>query len=632
MTTNISPPIDEVGLSSEHVDTHQIRVSRPSSRDQTSRRTACDKCRGRKVRCDQVHPVCGRCQSLGHKCEYTAHRRPETTKPDLSQALLTLHERLACMEAQLAITQRPIPYIDPSSTASARATYTNPPLSFDPTESHLSPEMESSGERNSEHEQKLDVWQQSNFDFDSLISASENLDFGFDMPNMTCFPSLVPSVSTEFTASDVEPSHGGVDLQILYGRLPYLMIYVPNDYGSHQAYFNYVHTVIPMVNRHRFSTELEMTGHRPELKSLSYSVALLGATVMSDEVDTERSFYNHARSHLNAAESDDEATDFNSLNMLQTLILITYYEFRRTSFARAWLSLGRANRLANMLGLHVMDQDKQSETQVDFILPLPESVGLAEIEERRRSFWVLFTFDVYASIRTGSKTSINGVISTALPYPGDYFDGNLGQKMPTLSKAVDVLDRSILSSFAGIILVTFLYHQCHNHFTASTSEPSYHFWQYHYQINKELSFYRTELLGHLQPINNLGDPLALTLHATLCAIQITLHEHAIRKVQNDNLPDPLRVESDNRCTSIAMQIAEYANVISQLQDSKVSNVTRSPVNLIEWLRLTVASHWSSMKPDVRSIFHLRLIEHDLVLSVLSTDYFLLTIKPKTNPG
>lgn len=62
------------------------------------------------------------------------------------------------MEAQLAITQRPIPYIDPSSTASARATYTNPPLSFDPTESHLSPEMESSGERNSEHEQKLDVW------------------------------------------------------------------------------------------------------------------------------------------------------------------------------------------------------------------------------------------------------------------------------------------------------------------------------------------------------------------------------------------------------------------------------------------------------------------------------------------
>lgn len=162
-----------------------------------------------------------------------------------------------------------------------------------------------------------------------------------------------------------------------------------------------------MVNQHRFSTELEATGHRPELKSLSHSIALLGAAVMSEKVETERSFYHHARSYLNAAESDDEAPDFNSLNMLQALILITYYEFRRTSFARAWLSLGRANRLANMLGLHAMDQDTQSKTQADFILPLPEPVGLAEMEERRRSFWVLFTFDVYASIRTGSKTSIN---------------------------------------------------------------------------------------------------------------------------------------------------------------------------------------------------------------------------------
>jgi hypothetical protein len=149
--------------------------------------------------------------------------------------------------------------------------------------------------------------------------------------------------------------------------------------------------------------------------------------------------------------------------------------------------------------------------------------------------------------------------------------------MPTLSKAVDILDRSTLSSFAGIILVTFLYHRCHDHFTASqeqdsTGELSYHFWQYHYQIDKELSFYRTELLGHLQPINNLGDPLALTLHATLCAIQITLHEHAIRKAQNDSLPDLLRVESENQCASIAMQIAEYANIISQLQDSKVCTV------------------------------------------------------------
>lgn len=176
---------------------------------------------------------------------------------------------------------------------------------------------------------------------------------------------------------------------------------------SHQSYFNYVHAVLPMVNRHRFFGELEVSSHRPEMKSLSYSIALLGATVTPEQVEAERNFYHHAKKYLSIAESDDEAPGFNSLNMLQAVILIAYYEFRRTSFARAWLSLGRANRLAKMLGLYAMDQDDKVEPRSNFVLPLPEPAGLADMEERRRSFWVLFTFDAYASIRTGSKTSID---------------------------------------------------------------------------------------------------------------------------------------------------------------------------------------------------------------------------------
>jgi hypothetical protein len=162
-----------------------------------------------------------------------------------------------------------------------------------------------------------------------------------------------------------------------------------------------------MVNRHRFFNELEVSGHRPEMKSLSYSIALLGATVTPEQVEAERNFYHLARKYLSMAEGDDEAPGFNSLNMLQAVILIAYYEFRRTSFARAWLSLGRANRLAKMLGLHTMDQNDNTKPRSNFVLPLPEPVGLADMEERRRSFWVLFTFDAYASIRTGSKTSID---------------------------------------------------------------------------------------------------------------------------------------------------------------------------------------------------------------------------------
>ncbi|QGA22083.1 hypothetical protein EYB26_009797 [Talaromyces marneffei] len=558
----------------EDMGTEENRVSRPSSRDQSSRRIACDICRGRKVRCDRVHPVCGRCRKLGHKCGYTAHRKPDTVKPNISQALISLHERLAQTEAQLALTQRAIPHISPSSNLARRATDSQLRMSIDHTEPHLPSGMVSPRELNNQYEPfksfdaqqslidwELDLWHQPNFDFDSIIAPTEGFDYTFDMLDNVSFPSVVPSVSTDYTTGDVEPAPENMNLHVF-----------------HLSFFNYVHAVLPMVNRHRFFNELEVSGHRPEMKSLSYSIALLGSTVTPEQVEAERNFYHHARKYFSIAESDDEAPGFNSLNMLQAVILIAYYEFRRTSFARAWLSLGRANRLAKMLGLHAMDQDSKTKRRSNFVLPLPEPAGLADMEERRRSFWVLFTFDAYASIRTGSKTSIDDEeISTSLPCPGDFSDTNLGIKMPPLSKAVHILDRTLLSSFSGIILMAYLYRRCHNHFIASqkqdsTGDMNYSFWQYHYQIDKDLSFYSTELLNHLQPINHIGDPLALSLHANLYAIQITLHEHAVRKIQNDGLPDLLRVESQNRCTSIAIQVAAYAKIISQLQNSKwISN-------------------------------------------------------------
>lgn len=93
-TTTTSTTLMERPTEKEEMGTEDTQVSRPSSRDQSSRRIACDICRGRKVRCDRVHPVCGRCRKLGHKCGYTAHRKPDTVKPNISQALITLHERL----------------------------------------------------------------------------------------------------------------------------------------------------------------------------------------------------------------------------------------------------------------------------------------------------------------------------------------------------------------------------------------------------------------------------------------------------------------------------------------------------------------------------------------------------------
>lgn len=70
------------------------------------------------------------------------------------------------------------------------------------------------------------------------------------------------------------------------------------------------------------------------------------------------------------------------------------------------MSLGRAIRLGNMMGLHRIDRSEPMKETSSFQLPLAETADQVELEERRRTFWVLFIFDAYTSVRTSSPMSI----------------------------------------------------------------------------------------------------------------------------------------------------------------------------------------------------------------------------------
>ena len=56
----------------------------------SSRRTSCDICRERKIRCDKGHPACERCKRLKLNCTY----KHQSDTLDVSRALMQLHERL----------------------------------------------------------------------------------------------------------------------------------------------------------------------------------------------------------------------------------------------------------------------------------------------------------------------------------------------------------------------------------------------------------------------------------------------------------------------------------------------------------------------------------------------------------
>lgn len=85
-----------------------------------------------------------------------------------------------------------------------------------------------------------------------------------------------------------------------------------------------------------------------------------------------------------------------SLSHCQTWLLIGYYEVKRVLFPRAWLSIGKAVRLAQMLQLFRLDDPS---INLKRIVHPPRD--WEELEQCRRVFWMAFCLDRYASMGTG---------------------------------------------------------------------------------------------------------------------------------------------------------------------------------------------------------------------------------------
>lgn len=161
-----------------------------------------------------------------------------------------------------------------------------------------------------------------------------------------------------------------------------------------------------MIDPDRFLASYCVSPRKAELSSLSNAMAMLGASITESSSHIEEQCYRNSRTYLEMIESQEDGEGLLSLQALQASLLITLYENKKQNFARAWMSLGRAIRLALMLGLHRMDLDDPVVLDSGFQSGLPDSQNWTEMEERRRTFWVTFNLDWYASVRTGSAMLI----------------------------------------------------------------------------------------------------------------------------------------------------------------------------------------------------------------------------------
>lgn len=172
--------------------------------------------------------------------------------------------------------------------------------------------------------------------------------------------------------------------------------------SRYQIYFSKVHLSIPIIHRPRFLAALNLAPSMRPPASLRYIMWTMAASVSDKYESLQEHFYQRARKYAQTDEMKGHGESTITLAHCQAWILISTYEFKTMYFPRAWMSAGRAVRLAQMMQLHRMDG-----LGLDVKQCLPPPRDWTEREERRRSFWLAFCVDRYASIGTGWPMTID---------------------------------------------------------------------------------------------------------------------------------------------------------------------------------------------------------------------------------
>lgn len=173
------------------------------------------------------------------------------------------------------------------------------------------------------------------------------------------------------------------------------------DHRYH-IYFEKIHPSCPVMHRPRFFASLNLGPQlRPPI-GLRYAMWTMAASVTDKYESLAEHFYHRARKYLQADEMKGHGEGIISVHHCQAWIIVTVYEFKNMYFPRAWQSTGRGVRMAQMLGLSRIDGFGLDVKQC-----LPPPKDWIEREERRRTFWMAFCEDRYASVGTGWPMTID---------------------------------------------------------------------------------------------------------------------------------------------------------------------------------------------------------------------------------
>ncbi|KAF2668054.1 hypothetical protein BT63DRAFT_426889 [Microthyrium microscopicum] len=475
-----------------------------------AKRIACVLCRKRKLRCDGARPKCGTCSRLSHDCGYDEVRKKSGPKRGYVKLL---EARLQHVETMLKTTDG-----QPATNGS-----------FD------------------SHNKSLANTNSSNAPYNPDASGDGG-------PLMTGLGGLPPvqDRSSNFTEMISIGTEEALPPQDVIDEL-------------HDIYFRQCHPSIPMIHQPRYLAAMNLIpGMRPPV-CLRYIMWCLAASVSDKYHNLTDEFYHRARKYAELDEMKGHGESILTVGHCQTWLLLAWYEFKLMYFPRAWQDTGRAGSLALMMGLYRIDG---SGLDVKQCLPPPKD--WTEREERRRTFWMCFCADRYASIGTGWALRLDERdIMTLLPASDDAYLKSQPEPAISLEQAFSLAGSTNISAISSVIIIACLLGRNLTHLHRPTPHDNEEdlngeFWQRHRQLESLLANICLALPDHLRIPGGLPDPNVIFMNMMLHTSVICLHQAAIYKADRNRLPQNIISESRARCVTGASEITRIMKMMSHI--------------------------------------------------------------------
>ncbi|OBT99229.1 hypothetical protein VE01_02747 [Pseudogymnoascus verrucosus] len=319
-------------------------------------------------------------------------------------------------------------------------------------------------------------------------------------------------------------------------------------------YFDKLHYGAPMLHRSRYTTSVLLPSPMRPPMCLQYIVMALAAASTETFRHLATPFYQRARAYAESDEMMDQGERFTTVAHAQCWTLMANFEAQLTLFSRASTNKGCEAPL----------------------LTLPPPKDWSELEERRRTWWVIFCSDRFVCGTTGWPTLINERdIHTLLPASDEAFDGGVEEQTSSLMAAIRQENRGY-SSFAGRVLVAHMFHRAIEHTSQSYPDDNPQdikngpYWRRQRGIDNDLATMLMFLPGNLRLPRSIRCQNAVFVNVYIHTTIICIHRAAVSKINQLTLPEYLMNQSQGRLLLAAEEILNIFRMVNDL-DATLKN-------------------------------------------------------------